>query len=97
MPTICQSRHGKNEIAFLSQFVYKYKGKDEILVNEISVHFPSDMKQVPDVILSLFTKGTFGKKRLGYLRIKSSEKLLQKSSLDWFKFKNFGMGMNYNF
>jgi hypothetical protein len=47
---------------------------------------------VPDIFLNLYSKGAFGEKRLGYYRIKATDKSLQENSLDWYKFKGFGIG-----
>jgi hypothetical protein len=48
------------------------------------------------LFLNLYTKTTFGEKRLGYYRIKATDKSLQENSLDWFKFKGFGIGKKDN-
>lgn len=79
----------------LNQFIYKFEDKN-VLMEEMTLHFPSDLKQVPDIFLNLYTKTTFGEKRLGYYRIKATEKILQENSLDWFKFKGFGIGNENN-
>lgn len=75
----------------LNQFEYKIDDGQRIL-EEMKLHFPSDLKQVPDVFLNLYTKTTFGEKRLGYHRIRATEKSLQEHSLEWFKFRGFGVG-----
>lgn len=93
-PLLVKSKGSSEENNSLSQFVYRFRDKD-ILLEEIRVHFPTDLKQVPDITLNLFVKNTFGEKRLGYVRIKATDKNLKEGCLDWFKFKALGSGNYY--
>lgn len=90
-PVIDRGHKKNKESGPLNQVVYKFEDK-HVLLEEMSLHFPSDLKQVPDIFLNLYCKTTFGEKRLGYYRIKATDKTLQENSLDWFKFKGFGIG-----
>ena len=49
--------------------VFEWK-KNDIFIDEIIGSFPKDIKQVPDIIISLYVKNMFSNSRIGYLRIK---------------------------
>ena len=48
--------------------IFEWK-KDEVFLEEIIGTFPSDIKQVPDIIISVYVKNLFSNSRIGYLRI----------------------------
>mmetsp|Transcript_4836 Transcript_4836/g.4022 ORF Transcript_4836/g.4022 Transcript_4836/m.4022 type:complete len:413 (-) Transcript_4836:2465-3703(-) len=67
----------------------KYVWKDnQVKIEDIKGQFPVDIQQVPDIFINVYTRTFFGSSRVGYVRIKSTDKRLTENKPKWFPVKN---------
>lgn len=55
----------------------------------MQVNFPTDLKQVPDIIINVYSEKTFsGAYRLGYIRIPAKDCHKKSSNPQWYRLKS---------